>query len=217
MYKRILPLVILSILIYPARLGAELKVDINGVGGATQSGFVALNPTGTDSNTEYTAQVTIHDAFGAGLDATVSLHANRWKMRTTLTGSFVGQTDLLYDFGGPVGDPAKPPAEATLSLLLPQGIFDLLLYHHESMRTYPLDAYLILTDADGPRAQETVISSYGANPTAINTYSTTIRSDGSNAITFFFDNKEYYEKVKSLFENGGSLNPELKKISKSVV
>jgi Concanavalin A-like lectin/glucanases superfamily len=191
--KTILYVLFFSILICPASLYAEMQIDIgNGTAStAVQAGWTGMQSTGPiDGNGLETVSVTVADAFGAGLDGTVSLTANRWKYRSAITGTYASDSDLLHDFGGPVGDPAVPPTNATLSLTLPVGIYEITLYHHEASRSAPESSWLTVTDADGVRPQETVTCSYGTEPAAIDTYTAFIRSNGSDAITFYYDNTE---------------------------
>ncbi|MCD6392780.1 MAG: immunoglobulin domain-containing protein [Planctomycetes bacterium] len=172
---------------------AQLKVDFDGTdsgnnAGPTQEGFESIRSgSGTDSNASVDVSVTYPDAFGPGKDATVRINANRWKLRANITSgdeTAVALADLLRDFAAPKGLDT-----ATLYLTLPAGLYSITVYHHESNRSHVEDATLTLTDIDGPRDPVLLISGYGDDPaTAPLAYEATIRSDGTNTITFVYFN-----------------------------
>jgi len=172
---------------------AQLRVDFDGTdsgnhAGPTQEGFESIHSgTGSDSNAWADVTVTYPDAFGPGKDATVRINANRWKTRPNITGgdeTAVALADLLRDFAAPRGTDT-----ATLYLTLPTGRYSITVYHHEATRSHVEDATMTLTDADGARDPVLLISGYDNDPaTAPLAYEATIRSDGTNAITFSYLN-----------------------------
>ncbi len=197
--KVVSKIVIVTVLMCAVQARAALQVDFNGLAGGslgnTQSGFTALDPSDASPNSWYEVEITVADAFGAGLDATVSMHTNRWKKRGALTdGDYVDMSDLLYDYAGPAGNSADDTAtNATLGLTLPQGSYNISVYHHESNKS-AISADLTVTDADGARATEIVTCSFGKTPAAadLSVYTATIASDGSEII-FEYENENSYD------------------------
>lgn len=183
-----------------------LNIDVDGTGGNgnTQTGYDHFPGGGTNSSANLSQ--TYSDAFGPGLDATVRLDANRWKTRPVITSgdtAAVALTDLLYDFGGP-----QDGQTATLGLSLPEGFYDITLYHHESTRASAADAVMTLTDAAGARSPVDLFSSFGNDPaTAPSLFTATIESDGTNEITFSYDNQDLGGNTFAFPINGLDLAP----------
>ena len=172
----------------------QLYVDLDGLesgsnAGLTQAGFESFRAPGTDSNTAHTVSATYTDVFGFGQDATVRLEAQRWKNRDEITGgdpAAVALKDMLRDFGGPVTGNT-----ATLALTLPAGVYDITVYHHESRRSQPETAAVTVTDADGIQGPVELSSGYGStNASPPTMFIVAIRSDGTNEITFLYDNTD---------------------------
>ncbi len=171
-----------------------LHVDFDGLtegsdAGTSQSGYESFRAPGTESNTELDVTMTYTAVLDSGDDVTVRLIAQRWKNRDDITGgdeTAILLHDLLKDFAGPVNGQT-----AILSLALPQGVYDITIYHHESRRSAPELANMIVTDADGQREPVGLLSGYGStNASSPLLYAASIRSDGLNDITFLYDNTD---------------------------
>jgi len=181
---------ILSLLL--SSFAPAVHVDFDGVeigGGTTQAGYESFRAPGSDTNAALNVTITYTAVLATGEDMTVNMIAQRWKNRSDITGgdtTAVMLHNLLKDFAGPVDK-----MSAKMSLSLPWGEYEISVYHHESRRSAPEFAGLIITDADGEREEVGLNSGYGsssASPPCV--YTTTIRSDGVNAITFDYDNTD---------------------------
>lgn len=185
----------------PPTSAATLFVDVTGTTGTgrTQAGYQLFLGGATNSLVDLSK--TYVDVFGEGASATVRLHADRWKTRTANTSgdaSAVAMSDLLYDFGGP-----QNGQTAVLGLTLPVGTYDITVYHHESSRTSAADAVMTLIDSNGSRTPINLLSGYGSSPaTAPVVFSTKIQSDGTNEITFSYDNQDLSGNTSAFPING---------------
>ena len=147
--------------------------------GFTQPGYEAFIG---GFNSPFDVSMGFENAFGSDLDATIRLSGDRWRVRDAIDGPL---NDLLIDFGG-----ASINTTSELELTLPEGTYDLIVYHHESSRDSAADADLTLTDADGERVTVNVLSGFGtAEPTEPSRFITTIRSDGSTGVLLSYDNQ----------------------------
>jgi hypothetical protein len=153
-----------------------------GAGGAVLTGWTGVSGPSNDLATKSVTEGS----------TTVSMTANRWKKRDALTdGDFMALSDMLRDFAGPSGNPDNV-TDATLSLELAAGTYDITVYHHESKASATRAALFTLTDADGVRTTETLTCSFGTDPTvaSLTTYTTTIKSNGLDAVTLSYDNSD---------------------------
>jgi hypothetical protein len=177
-----------------------IEIDFGPDGGAVLTGWTGIGGIANDLSTESVTEGS----------TTVTMTANRWKTRSALTaGDFMDLNDMLRDFAAPTGHPDKAPNDATLSLELAAGTYDITLYHHESKASETRAAFFTLTDADGVRATETLACSFGTDPTfaSLITYTTTIKSNGVDAVTLYYDNTDG-DNVSAFPINGISIVPE---------
>lgn len=186
--------VLLLSVVLPGSAWADLHVDFDALAdgsnaGVTQAGYESFRGAGSDSNTELDVSVTYPGVLEAGEDVTVRLVAQRWKNRDAISGgdeTAVILHDLLEDFAGPVDGQT-----AVLFLGLPPGVFDITMYHHESSRSVPELANVIVTDADGQREAIELLSGHGsADASSPLVFTTSILSDGVNDVTFVYDNTD---------------------------
>ena len=173
--------------------GATLRVDFDGLeegseAGETQADYESFRGPGSNGNVELDVTVTYIDALMAE-DVTVRLIAQRWKKRSAITGgdeTAISLGNLLRDFAGPTSGKS-----ALLSLAFPPGVHEIALNQHYKNRTAGEFALVVVTDADGPRDPVELVSGYGsteASPPLV--FTTTIRSDGINEVTFVYDNTD---------------------------
>jgi hypothetical protein len=132
---------------------AGVQIDFGQSSGNGQSGWTELGSSVSQGQGDDTLTTTVDGM-------TVTLEGNRWKTRNAITdGPFAGLSDMLYDFGG-----ANEGTTTTLTLDLPAGSYDVVIYHHESKRSEAESAILTLTDADDTYAVEEVFFSFGISP-----------------------------------------------------
>ncbi len=161
----------------------EISVDYNGNGNSTQTNFEGTG-SGGDGNGLFAPTTLFTNPFGGG-NVSITMSADRWKVRPPITGNHSDQTNLLSDFAGPVTG-----ASATLTLEMPSGDYEVTLYQHESNRSSAETASLQITDADGNSGQITLTSGFGTSPTEITTTVHSVHSNGVDDVVFTIDNTD---------------------------
>ena len=153
-----------------------ILIDFDGDPGGgtdTMSGYVSFNgTTGLSEGSHPDPTNAIIDLSvpyaDTGYNVDVRVNTNRQKTRPAITGGdgdAVTMSDLLMDWTGlaVATTPKYPLSPATLGLTFDTaGLYSVTLYHHESNRSEAAEADMVLTDANGARASQHLLSGYGS-------------------------------------------------------
>ncbi len=185
----------------PTSVQAGILIDFDGDGSKvpqTMPGFTQFNaPDGfqVDGNPDHTNAIQdITETYAdTGYNVDVRVNTNRHKVRNPISsgdGTAVAMSDLLLDWTG-IADPdtGRGPMDfGTLGLTFDTpGVYSITLYHHETNRSAAAEADMVLTDANGARASQHLLSGFGNNPATAPTIETyTVLSDGVNEITLVY-------------------------------